>query len=182
MKRKNISYIIFGTAILFIAGIGIYVWQQIKLAMNYCYKLSGFKINKLKINEFDFDLGVKIRNKSNLEAIINGYDFDIFINDKKVSHIQSAQKAFIKAKDVSKLWVNINFNPKEIFKDLSYVADLISYFLTAKEKIIIRVEGNISAQHSFIKIERFKIPAIEMNLKEIMTDDPQSTENEVCDI
>lgn len=182
MNKKYIPYIIFGSAFIVLAGLGIYVYRQVKLAMNYCYKMSGFRIRSLKTTNIAFDLGVRFKNNSNIDVLVNGYDLDVYINDKKVSHVKAAHKTLIKGKAISILWVNVSFDPKKIFNDLGYIASLISYFLTAKEKIIIKIEGNVSLQQSFIKLDKFKIPTIEMNVKDIMADDPESKENEICEI
>jgi LEA14-like dessication related protein len=181
----NIKKIVVTTSVL--AGIGAIVYglykfykYQVSLAMEYCYKISNYKINALDQNGINMDLFIKIENKSDFVITIVGYDLDILINGKDVGHIVSSSQYTLLNKSITEISVNVLFNPLASF-NLMDVVSLLSYAATDKSKFIVEVKGTISGKMNFIQIKNFPID-IKMSLAEILAPEDPNKPKTVCDI
>jgi LEA14-like dessication related protein len=152
---------------------------QISQALTYCYKLTRLKFNKIDTNRINLDLFLKVRNNSDFIVDLNGYSFEISINEKVVGKAESTMPVTVKNNGVTELGVNLNFDPIQMF-DLAYVIKLISYALDDKTKFIIKVKGVLHAKMQFIPIS---MPInITMNLAEITAPEDPNNPKQVCNI
>jgi len=176
------KYLIWGGITLaagsIIAGLYLYYKQQVKLALQYCYKLSGIRLFRVNKNSFAFELFMKIQNKSNFTVSLNGYDLDIYLNEKKIANVKSDKKHTVLQNGVSELSFEVDFNPSKIF-DKEYILTLISYGLTDQSKIILHVTGHLNVTMDFVKIKKMKFD-YKTSMGQIMNQKPDA--NLKCDI
>ncbi len=157
---------------MIVGGAGIiyafynYVKKQLQQAMSFCYKFSSVKIAKAEKESFIILLTIKIRNQSDIRALLDNYSFEVFINNKFITVINSVTSVDLLANAVSEIPVKIEFNPSKLF-NLADVLVLIATALTNKKNFIIRLKGKITASVNFIKIKDLPID-MAMSLEEIM--------------
>jgi len=175
---KNRLGLILGLGGATAIGLGVFLHfkNQIKKLKGICYKIKSFQIVSLKLNNFKFYLNTLVKNDSDIYFDILGYDFDVLLVGKHISHISSKETQRVSAKSVSELKLLVDFSPKDKFS-VADVLRLAQYGLSEQEKFVITLIGKIKIKSSFIT----KTVPVEMtfNLKEIL-DDKDSTET--CDI
>jgi LEA14-like dessication related protein len=171
----------------FIAGIsmlsyGIYKYYmgQIEKAFQYCYKISNIKMRKLSKELISFDLFVKVLNRSNFDATVTHYNFDIIVQGKQVVNLKQENPFYVKANGVTEIDVLINFEPK-IKYTLAEAIDLILKGTTDKKNFIIEVKGSMGANIDFIKIKELPID-MKFTLEEILAPSNEGDANLKCDI
>ena len=176
--------LIIGGAItgLALMGVGLYMFykRQLNLAMQYCYKITNFTPIKVSKDMMSFELYMNIENKSSFAMVLEGYAFDIYLNDKKVTHVVNKTNTPIKNNGVSSLHFTVNFDPKA-FWDLTYILQLLSYFITDKSKIKIRIVGTMSAKADFIKVHAFPLD-ITMTVADILAPPDPNAPKVVCNV
>ncbi|MDD4970766.1 MAG: hypothetical protein PHT07_15170 [Paludibacter sp.] len=159
-------------------GIYLYYKQQVKLALQYCYKVSNIQLRHFKKDSFLFELFVKLQNKSNFTLIINGYNLDVYLNEKKVANVKSNKAYKILSNGISEISFEVNFDPSKVF-DKNYILSLISYALVDQSKIVLHVIGNLIVSLDFIKNKKVKLD-FKTTMQEIVNAKPD--ENVKCDI
>jgi LEA14-like dessication related protein len=161
-----------------ITGLYLYYKQQVKLALQYCYKVSNIKLRHFQKNSFLFELFVKVQNKSNFTVTINGYNLDVYLNEKKVANVISSTKYTILENGISELSFEVDFDPSKIF-DKDYITSLISYAILDQSKIVLYITGYLNVTMDFIKIRKMKFD-YKTNIQEIVNSQPDA--NVKCDI
>ena len=180
MERKLLIGGAIGGLVVMGAGLALYYKHQLDLAMQYCYKITNFKPLKVSKDLISFELYMKLENKSSFAVSLQGYAFDIYLNDKKISHVESKANQILKNNGVSEMHFTVNFDPKSVW-DLSYIIQLMTYFITDKSKIKIRCVGKLDAKADFIPIRAFPLD-ITMTVADILAPpDPKAPKN-VCNI
>jgi LEA14-like dessication related protein len=176
-KLLTITGILGGLGLL---GFGMYQFfnEQINKAMNYCYKIKRYKFRQVTKDNIGMDIDVLIRNRSSFDLDVYGYNFNIFVNDRKVANVVNNTKQTINNNALSQVTVSVDFKPKDLFPTLNQALTLVYYATVEKSKFIIKVQGSVSAGSSFIKLKDLPVE-ITMNLQEITTDDPNK---EVCSV
>lgn len=162
------KWLIFGSIAL--VGIGLYglISYQIKLLKNYCYKIAYFNIVKLSKENIVIRLDMWIKNLSNISATVNGYSVKILINGNYVTTVSSDEKQTLAANGISKLIMNINFNPSKTMS-LVEVGKLLVYAVSDKKNFIIELDGSVNIKHSFIAIKGVPLK-MKFSLEEYLTD------------
>jgi LEA14-like dessication related protein len=159
MESQLRKYLIWGGATIavgsLIAGIYLYYKQQVKKALQFCYKISKINIFHVRKDSFSFELFVKIQNKSNFSLILNSYDLDIYLNEKKVANVKSDKQYKIYSNLISELSFEVDFDPSKIFNK-DYILSLISYALTDQSKIVIQITGYLNVTMDFIMMKKMK--------------------------
>lgn len=161
-------------------GYGLYKYYMVQIAkaMNYCYKIKSYKINNFSMTNLSMNLGVLFRNQSEFDLDIYGYNITVYINDVKTAVLKSNSKTAIAHNDTTLINMQVDVNPQIIFSDTKKLAQIILWSVTDTSKIIIRIEGTLSAGASFITVKDLPLK-ISMSMKEIMTDDPNA---EICTV
>ena len=177
--QKNKAILATGIGVLSI-GVFYWIYNQVNLAMKYCYKLRDFKINTLGINKTNITIFMSIRNFSNVGAIINKLDLDIFINDIWISKVlDSKTETVIKKNSASDIKFDVEFSLSDILKTNLLKATQIIYDLgNNKDKVIVHAKGVIGLRIGWFNFRNINID-VKMSVKEILTDDPNAF---VCDI
>ena len=103
MKKGYAALAVLG--IIGVIGIGftMYVKKQISLLKEYCYKISDFKIINLEKDNITLGITILIQNNSAIDAIIEGFNFDIYLNGTKVSKVVNNVKQKFLANNITKL-------------------------------------------------------------------------------
>lgn len=144
-----------GVAVI-IGGLVWHFYRQVKMLQDFCYTFEGYKILELGINKVTLAILLQVRNKSDLDLTINGYDLSVSINDKFVSKIQSNQVQDLLANSKSQLNLGISFNPSEVLKGVLNLNVLQGALLDPK-KVVVGIKGTISVSHKKV-LKLNKVP------------------------
>jgi len=147
-------------------GYGLYkfIASQLVGAMNFCYKIAGFKFITLNKNLIQLKIDIKLLQNSDVRLTLKKYDLDIFINGVKAANINESKNLDILPKAVSYLTAGVTIYPKKVFKE-TFLGDLIYNAVMDKSKVVVEIKGTLKAVATFIPIS-FPI-AIKMNLAEL---------------
>jgi LEA14-like dessication related protein len=158
-----------------LTAIALKVYANVKLAAEYCYRVSKVQVNRFSNSAIDIVLTVRFLNKSTLEATITGYNLDIFLNDKKLANVKQIQSIKIAKAGVSQFDVPVSIDPRQKFT-LAEIATLIANYMTnaGKERIKIRAAGTISVQAYGVKLAKDKEIDLTYTLKELLETDPNA--------
>jgi LEA14-like dessication related protein len=177
-KKGSVALIVtlIGVGLLIVGGVGGYLYNQYRKLTDFCVKMliSKVKVNALGITKIDITLPLQLENKSDITATVDGYVFDILVNENKVSTAYSNEFIEISPKGYSVVEINIVFNPLQILQiGLANVADL----LNNRERVKIKITGNLIGLKSVIKLKKLPI-TYETDLKELTTD--TGTDESTC--
>lgn len=155
---------VYGLLILFTA-FGLYAAYQIATLKNYCYNLVGWRVSKITANSVEIVFNFRIKNKSNIDVTLNGYKFDVFMNNVLVAKVKSLQKTEIRGKSSRIIQVPVQFIPtKEILTNVRI--DFIKRQLS--DSNIIRFLGTVSlSNYKIIQLKNYPIDIV-MPLKEMV--------------
>jgi len=173
MKAKGI--ILWTSIVALLTGASIYLYNQINLLKDYCYKISGFKINSLNKNGININLSLLLKNQSNISVMINSLNVDLFINDMKISTINNNKTLNWNKNSVSNIDIDVNVNSSDIKKlNIINLANVFSYYLLGeKEKIFIKIKGDIKAGIGNMPLPSIPID-INYSLAELLKSSPST--------
>ena len=140
-------------------GIGAYFYyrRQLELLEKIEYKVSGIEI--LQVAPLKLQIQTTLTNQSEFTFTIRGYDFDIYINDKKVAEVKNA-KLDQKIKGLGGQ-SNINFitevNKEELGIGTGGLGSLLSGVLDNLGQTDIRFKGNISVKRGLIEFSNYPV-------------------------
>ena len=163
--------ILVGVGTLAYAGYTFFKTEMKKL-MNWCYKIKSYKINAFDLQHIDMTLQLLFRNNSDFDLTIYGYNLNVYLNDTLITKLSNTISQTINNNSVTLLTLPVNVVLSGLM-DFGKIADLVTKYLTDTSKIIIKVEGTISAGVSGLQVKDLPF-SMSMSLKEIMTDDPNA--------
>ena len=152
-------------------GAFVVIKEQMRLLKSYCYRIKGFKINSIKVDDVNFDLSVAFRNQSNLSINIIGYKFDISVEGISAGTISSDKTQTLKPKAITDLTMNVKFSPKIALSNVLSLLNFTNKIISDKNNVQIMIDGYVSAKHSFIKVTKMPI-SMTMTIGEALSDDP----------
>lgn len=178
-KRKNIIGLGIATSIiLLIAGVGYYVFANVSNALNYCYRIVGFKVKNISSKSIDFALNLAFYNPSELSANIESYDLQVFVNDIKLANIRQNVAKTIKPNNITYVDIPVSIVPSEMGDNLFLKAlGVISKYTSDRSGVVITISGNYTVKVGFIRFSNRPI-SISMSLKEI---EEPSTNSDICE-
>lgn len=178
-KETNKTILVVGLGVLTLGAI-YWLYNQLSLAMKYCYKIKDFKINKLGLNDTNLTIFVAVKNFSSIQATVQKLDLDIFVNDILVSKVLNNDVAtVIAANSVSNVKIDVQFSLKEILKtDMAKATQLLIDLTTNKDAVKITTKGVMALQVGAVNIKNINVD-VTMTVKDILADDPNAF---VCDI
>ncbi len=164
--KKWIIIILIVASLLMIAG--YFAKKQFDKAMKYCYNynIKRSKVNKISQSLIDIDFAVDFKNNSDIDAQIDGYSFDVLLNDNKISEVKSSSKVNIKANAFTTIMIPIKIDLGGM-NGIS-LPNILTYLATDRSKIIIKIKGSVSGGALGIKLTNMPVE-LSMSLKEIMT-------------
>jgi LEA14-like dessication related protein len=140
-------------AILIFGGLGLlgfglyrYFKTQADLLKQFTWKISGFKIGKITLNEFAIDLTFLFSSSADIEAQINKLYLDLYIDGKNVGFVSEEQAFIIPAKGSTNIPVHVSINPQEVFKNI--VDLLLGSFKNRDVKF--KLSGYVSLKSGFV--------------------------------
>lgn len=157
---KALGLIVVGGVILLAA----YAYRQYNLLINASKKIVKATIHKFTFSEIDITVYIELFNKGDFSVDVTGQDYNVYVNDKFVSNITSADAVHIKGNGTTILPLRITFNPQQI---LSAAILNIGSIMNDKSKVIISVKGKLSASAGLIKLNNLPLD-FSMSLAEIM--------------
>jgi LEA14-like dessication related protein len=154
---------------LIVGGLGVISvalamgYLQYRKLMNYTVKLGGAKFKQVTAKVFNFDLFIKFTNNSDVNFVISGQEYKVYLNDKFVTKISNSNEVNILPKATNVIPINVDFNPTEV---LNLIGSNFANILLSPETIKIKVDGKLNAKlYGFTK----GIPFVfEKNLKDLM--------------
>lgn len=149
MKRLIVT-LFYGAGLLVI----IYGVKELIILYKSAYKVVRTKINKISLTTIDIILYLQITNNSDISAQIKNEFFEVFINDKKVSEIKSADLIHINSNGNTVLPIPIKINSDQLIK---VAANNISNILNDKSKIKLEIKGYLSLQVGAIDLKNYAI-------------------------
>ena len=130
------KYLIAG-AIGLVTITGAFAYLQYKRLMNYVIKVGKITINKISLNNIDFNLILNFYNKIDISFDIKNQMYDIYLNNVFIAKVQNQSTNKINAKSVSQIGLNIKFDPSKAVKKLGVgTLDLLS----KPDKIMLKVD------------------------------------------
>lgn len=150
MKLEKKHYIAGAIALVTITGAALYL--QYKKLMNYCISIKSVKINKLKLDNADFNLFLNFKNNSDLKIEIVSQDYTAYLNDKEIAKVTNPKLQIILPKSTSELSVNVFFNPSKL---LGTIGNLAQNFALSPEKIVLKVKCKLKVK---LYLFTFNIP------------------------
>lgn len=169
MKRV----LIFAGIIGIVGGLAWYLHRQANLLMQYCFNFTGYQIIELNRSKIQIEVKLQIKNRSDLDITIQGYEFDVYLNGAYVSKINSKKNQKVAKNSFSILSLLINVEPAKN-KDLANW-DFLSRLLLDYKNIKVKIKGSVSA--TALGISAKDVPVdLEMKLKEMLPDNSKPSE------
>tara|TARA_R110000868_G_scaffold150976_3_gene374569 strand:+ start:609 stop:1127 length:519 start_codon:yes stop_codon:yes gene_type:complete len=92
-NKKLIGGIFFFTAIAGLVGFGInFILKQKKAIENFCYEFTGWKPLSINGSNIQFKGLLNIKNPTDINLLITGYYFDIYVNNNIVAKVFSSKE------------------------------------------------------------------------------------------
>jgi LEA14-like dessication related protein len=147
--------------VLSVLGVGGYfgyqwVQNQRRLLTNFCFKFGGVKVNKLSLNQVSIEITISIKNRSNIDLVIDGYTFDISIEGNKLTTITAKESVSLQSMTWSTFPIKIDLNPKDIGKNILNPA-VLAKMLGDLDNTTIGISGYISAAALGIDLKHLPI-------------------------
>jgi LEA14-like dessication related protein len=161
---------------MLVGGLYVFYKQQMYYAMQYCYKIHKFFPKTFTKDLLEFDMIIKVLNRSSFMVIAKHYKLDVYLDNTFLTSISSDKENVIQPNNVSQLLVNIKVTPSQMFKSIN-LANLIKNYLTDKSKIKVKVSGYIGIKANFVNIKNMPIN-YESNLAELMTPGDPANESD----
>lgn len=153
-----------------IAGIGGLAWylhRQANLLMQYCFNFTGYKILELNRDIISIEVKLQMKNKSDLEVTISGYEFDVYLNGAYVTKVSSNKMQKVAKRDFSTIVLKIDVEPRKN-KELANW-DTLSRILLDFKNTRVKIKGSVSATALGISAKDIPV-SLEMKLKEMLPD------------
>ncbi len=172
--KKGIIIIVIIISLIVVAG--YFAKKQFDKVMKYCYNynIKQSKINKISSSIIDIDFALDFKNNSDLEAQIDGYNFDILLNDVKISHVSSSAPVKIKSKAFTTITIPIKVNVTSLLSKNLLNLETAKNLISDRSKIMIGIKGVVSAGALGLKVKDMPIE-ISMSLTEMMAPSTEPT-------
>ena len=153
---KYIWWIVGITGAATLAVVGVKLYKQFSLLADTCVKFTGYKLVSLTRDKVQFTLNFALKNLSDIALTVNGYSFDVFINNIEVSTVSSANVVQLPANGEATLSATIAFNPSNLN------STLFSSILLNFNQSVIRLKGTVAVKA--VGISANKLP-VDMSSK-----------------
>jgi len=169
MTRGNVLITI---AIVVFLLVSIWLYKQGKALMNYCYNINFHQSRfGIKGNVLTMKTVLEFGNQSNTDVHVNGYEFNLFINNKHISTIKDKGKQILKARSLSPFVIETNVD----FRNLQKISVLqLASLMTPSDKDVIKCEGWVGVGLFGISIKKIPI-SVTFTTKELLSGSSEST-------
>ena len=133
-----------GILIVAIASFGIYAGLGVRALMAICYNMVKYQLKNITSDAIYIDFTLKLSNPSFLSVDVNGYHLDVYLNNKFIANVTSADHATIASKGISTITIPLKVAYLKTFS-AAVSRDLISNFANQRfEKIIVSLKGKLN--------------------------------------
>ncbi len=158
-------------------AVAIYgIWHfgsQYKLLKETCFSFDGYEPLALNKDHIKIEISLKVRNRSEIELDIRGYEFDISINNYKVSKVFSKAPIKIKKQGFTTLKLIVDVNPKSV-GNLNFLSGLLLNY----QESVVKIKGSLTVKTGGILAKHIPITA-ESKLRD-MIPQPGAPEKTPC--
>jgi LEA14-like dessication related protein len=110
MKNKAILIGIIGAV-----GIAAFlVYRQFRKLMDYKLSFRSVKVKKINMQSIDLTLGLNFENKSDIQVVLASQQYDVFINNVKLTTLKNDKDVLISPKSVSPITFDVSVGSKGI--------------------------------------------------------------------
>lgn len=145
MKKGKI--IILALVVVLITVIAYVVYQLNKIN-KAVFQYAGAKIKSISLKKIELTLYMKMVNEGTMSVTVSNQEYDVYLNDKFVSHIKNSQPFKIKP--------GVNVMPLDVYINISDVIKAgwanLSQLLTDKSKVNVSLKGNYDLKIGFIRV------------------------------
>lgn len=145
MNRGKI--IIWVLVAIFLIVVG-YVITQLAKIKKAVFKYAGIRVKSISLNRIELIAYLKLVNEGSLSVTISNQEYDVYLNDKFLTHMKYSQPFKIRP--------GLNIMPLEIYINLSDVIKAgwanLSQLLTDKSKVNIRLAGAYDLKIGFLSV------------------------------
>ncbi len=171
------KYIIIAVIVIaLLVGMGFIAKKQFDKAMKYCYNynIKKSKVGKVSATALVIDFAIDFKNNSDISATLDGYKFDVLINNIKVGDVSSNKDTPLAANSMTTVMVPINVNPSALLSKKLINADTVKNIISDKSKVIMTIKGVMSGGAVGLKIKDMPIE-ISMSLAEMLAPSTEPT-------
>ncbi len=151
--------------LLFLLGLGgigyglyYYFTEQLKLALDWDYKISNFRLNSITSQGADIDLIISVLNKSSFAVEVKDYDIDVLYSGVKIANAKNDSRFIAEADS----WFDIPTSAYISFDSAKGILGDLGTTLLANKPIKVTVKGKMNTLIAKIPKE------IIFNAKDIM--------------
>jgi len=143
--------------------------KQVDKAMKYCYNynIKKSKIKTVNSKTIDIEFALDFKNNSDIEAQVDGYRFDVLLNDVKISEVKSNSPVNIKPNAFTTIVVPINVSISSLLSNKLINSDTVKNLLIDRSKIMIKIIGEVSGGALGLKIKAMPLE-LSYSLAEMM--------------
>lgn len=171
---KTAQVLIWAGISVALLAFGYKMYNQVHLAKEYCWRIAGIAVKRFSRELIEFELLVRFLNKSTLEATITGFNFDIFINDKKIANIARQTSIIVQKQGVTAFSLPVSLNPSTKFTFNEIVSLAANYLSKAgQDKIKVKIAGIINVKAYGVNIKNIDVN-IAYSIKELLESDPNA--------
>lgn len=153
---------------LVVGGLAWHFYNQAKRIMDYCFTFDGYKILSLGAKNIKLQLNLAVKNNSDVDLNINGYDLNISLNNKSVGKVSSDKKQLLQANSKSVLELVVSFNPVDTIKN-AINFDFLKGVVLDPSKVLVNVKGTVNIGQGVIKVNNIPVD-FNLTLKDMLPD------------
>ena len=172
---------IWAAGLTVLTGATAYLIYQYSLLTDFCFQLTNFRVNNIDHGNISTSSILEIKNQSKLSVIIKGYFVDVYLDKFKISNIAYNNPITYAANSVSDIPLNINVQVLNSGIKAEEIAQLVVFYLTAKDKMMFTYKGYAIVElkaFGFIPIP-IKIPFnISSSLQDLLKQSPTTCKME----
>jgi len=156
MKLDRITKIKIGIGVFMIGLTAFtvnYIMKQLRLLANLKFDVVGTTISKLALNRIEIILWWKVTNVSDLSFTIKDQTYDIFLNDKFIKKVGSAEPIEVLSSGVTRIPTYVVFTPQEA---VQLGVQNLGDFMTeeGRKKLKLKVTGFFTVQTKLFAVKR----------------------------
>lgn len=160
---------------LFTAAGVYYLKNQIDLMMDFCYKISDFKVNSFRKNNISISLFLKITNQSKITIKIEKYNFNVLINGYKIGVVKNNTPQIWESKATSPIAIDINSDLSKINIPLLEILNMLNDYIGDRSKIIFTFNGKLSIRISKYLFIKNHFISLNYSLKQLLENNETPT-------
>ena len=140
----KVGNIIAWTLVTAIGLFGIYAGVGIKKLMSICYSITKYKLVQIDLEYIYINFTLTLKNKSFLKVDIEGYNFDVYLNNKFVTALSSKKHEEIAGEGISVIDIPLKVAYLKTFKTVGGNEILNAFTEKKFDRIFVTLKGTFS--------------------------------------